>query len=105
MSKDIKPAIVLVHGAWHVPEHYNILIDHLQQAGFEAFCPLLPTCDEAKRATADVHAYANTIRSQITSVIDQSREIIMLLHSYGGVVGTEAVQGLSISERADQSLP
>ena len=100
MSSKILPAIVLVHGAWHVPEHYSDFIQQLQQAGFGVFCPRLPTCDASKRLTADMFADAQVVRSQVLSLIDQSREIVMLLHSYGGAVGTEAVKDLSRRERA-----
>ena len=99
-SPTAKPAIVLVHGAWHVPEHYSDFIQGLQQAGFGVSCPRLPTCDEAKRRTADMFADAQVARDQVISLIDKSREVIKLLHSYGDAVGTEAVNGLSTSERA-----
>ena len=104
VTQAVKPAIVLVHGAWHDPEHYSDFIQHLQQAGFEVSCPRLPTCDEAKRLTADMFADAQVVRDLLTSLIDKLREVIMLLHSYGGAVGTEAVNGLSASERATRGL-
>lgn len=104
MSSDVKPAIVLVHGAWHVPEQYSDFIQHLQQAGFEVSCPLLPTCDGTKRLDGNMFGDAQVVRSQVISLIDNSREVIMLLHSYGGAVGTEAVKGLSMSERATEKL-
>lgn len=104
MSSNFKPAIVLVHGAWHVPEHYTDFIQQLHQVGFEVFCPRLPTCDETKRLTSDMFSDAQVVRSQVVSLIDKSREVVMLLHSYGGAVGTEAVKGLSASECAAKGL-
>ena len=104
MSSEVKPAIVLVHGAWHAPEHYSDFVQHLQRTGFEVFCPLLPTCDEAKQLTADMFADAQVVRDQVIPLMDKSREVIMLLHSYGGVVGTEAAKGLSANERATRGL-
>ncbi len=100
MYSNLKPAIVLVHGAWHMPEHYSGFIQQLQQAGFEVFCPRLPTCDKMKRLDADMFDDTQVVRSQVISLIDKSREVVMLLHSYGGAVGTEAVKGLSTSECA-----
>lgn len=38
------------------------------------------------------------------SLIDKSHKVIMLLHAYGGIVGTEAVNGLSASKRATRGL-
>ena len=100
MSSATKPVIVLVHGAWHTPAHYRELIEQLRKAGFQVFCPLLPTCDDEKRLDSDLSTDAECIRSQVISLIDQARDVIMLLHSYGGAVGTEAIEGLSARERA-----
>ncbi|KAM0801409.1 hypothetical protein BDR22DRAFT_804602 [Usnea florida] len=101
MPPNIKPAIVLVHGAWHVPEHYTSFIQHLHRSSFDVFCPRLPTCDATKRLTSTMFSDAQVVRSQLISLIHHSREIIMLLHSYGG---TEAVNGLSASERPPKGL-
>lgn len=105
MSLQVKPAIVLVHGAWHVPKHYSEFIQQLQRAGFDAFCPLLPTCDEKKKFEADLFQDAQVIRDQIMALIEKGRGIIMLLHSYGGAVGTEAVKGLSDKDCAARKIP
>ena len=102
MSVNEKPAIVLVHGAWHLPEHYADLIHKLQQAGFDVSCPRLPTCDEATRLDSDLYTDARLVRNQVVSLIEKSREVVMLLHSYGGAVGTEALKGLSLHERTSQ---
>lgn len=104
MHPNVKPAIVLVHGAWHVPEHYTDFIHRLQKAGFEVFCPRLPTCDKSKLLTSDMFSDAQVVRDQVLSLINQSREVLMLLHSYGGAVGTEAVRGLSKNEYTAQEL-
>ena len=95
-----KPAIVLVHGAWHVPEHYDEVIKQLQSANFDVVCPLLPTCDALKRPNATMFSDVEAVRREVVSLASQSREVAMLLRSYGGVVGTEAAKGLSARERA-----
>ncbi|KAI4121543.1 MAG: hypothetical protein LQ338_006312 [Usnochroma carphineum] len=95
---------MLVHGAWHVLEHYTDFIQRLQKAGFEVHCPRLPTCDESKRPDADLLADVRTVRDQVMSLINQQRDVVMLLHSYGGAVGAEAVKGLSLRERATRGL-
>ncbi|KAL9012452.1 MAG: hypothetical protein Q9173_002789 [Seirophora scorigena] len=91
-----KPAIVLVHGGWHVPAHYRTFQQGLQSAGFEVHCPLLPTCSAEQRPTADMYADARAVRDQITALVaaPRAREVVLLCHSYGGAVGTEAARGL-----------
>ena len=102
MPSNARPTIVLVHGAWHVPQHYEEFLQKLRHAGFEAHCPLLPTCDETKRLNATMFSDVELVRDLVKSLIANSREVVMLLHSYGGAVGTEAVKGLSISEQSAQ---
>lgn len=105
MAPSNKPSIVLVHGAWHVPAHYATFISLLEVAGFDVSCPLLPSCDDSKRHSgSDLYADAQLVRDHILSLLDQSCPVVMLLHSYGGAVGTEAARGLSTSERAAQGL-
>ncbi|KAI4192747.1 MAG: hypothetical protein LQ350_008567 [Teloschistes chrysophthalmus] len=98
------PAIVLVHGAWHVPQHYQSFIDRLERIGFEIYCPLLPTCDESERLHANMYQDAELIRNTVRSLADRNLDIIMLLHSYGGAPGAEAVKGFSKEERKDNGL-
>ena len=43
---------------------------------------------------------AETIRSQVVSLAETSRDVVMLLHFYGGAVGTEALWNLSKPQRA-----
>ncbi|KAL8672150.1 MAG: hypothetical protein Q9168_003373 [Polycauliona sp. 1 TL-2023] len=104
MENTFKPAIVLVHGAWHVPAHYSRFIERLRHIGFEVICPLLPTCDENKRATAGLYDDAKVVHDLTKDLVERSREVILLLHSYGGAVGTEAAQGLSKAERTEANL-
>lgn len=99
MTLNARPTIVLVHGAWHVPQHYETLLQKLRQAGFEVHCPLLPTCDETKRLNATMFSDVELVQDIVKSLIATSREVIMLLHSYGGAVGTEAAKGLSIPQQ------
>lgn len=104
MATNSKPVIVLVHGAWHVPQHYEDFLSLLEKEGFEVRCPHLPTCDEPTKPTASLYDDARRVRDLVADLINHGREVIMLLHSYGGTVGTEAVTGLSRSERAASGL-
>lgn len=104
MSSAAKPAIVLVHGAWHQPSHYSAFVQRLQDAGFEVSCPLLPTCEDGTKLTANMYSDVEVVRTQVNFLLERSRSVIMLLHSYGGAVGTEAVKGLSARERSAEGL-
>lgn len=75
--------VVLVHGAWHSPWHWNALIPHIPG---ETVAVDLPSCGPGH---ADMHADAEAIRS----VLDQHEQVTLVAHSYGGIPATEAAAG------------
>ncbi len=87
--------VLFVHGAWHTPLYFRPIIQELQFKGYSALAPHLPTCDAVALSedpdmdmTADVKTVENEIRRR---VLDEGRKVLLVTHSYGGVVGTEAV--------------
>ncbi|KAL2817577.1 alpha/beta-hydrolase [Aspergillus granulosus] len=89
------PTIILVHGAWHTPENYAGFTAALRARGFPVQCPLLPSCDKSRTSrgtfTDDVH----TVRDLAVELADAGERILIVMHSYGGAIGTDAVQGLA----------
>lgn len=86
-----KPTVLFVHGAWHSPKHFQPARDAFELAGYPTECPRQPTFD-AKPGTATLYEDAKCIRSLLDELIEaQGKDVICVLHSYGGVVGTEAI--------------
>lgn len=104
---EIMLSVVIVHGAWHVPERYQDLVDHLNSHGFDAQCPRLPTAVETLPLldTATMKDDTATIKSTLQHLVDKGEKVILLMHSYGGVVGTNALDGLLWPQRQAQDLP
>lgn len=44
------------------------------------------------------------VRDIATSLADDGKEIVVLMHSYGGMVGTDALYDMSVSSRAEAGL-
>jgi len=90
-----KPTVIFVTGAWHKPHLYAGLLEGLQRTRFPVIAPYLPsiggTCDSFYD---DVHV----VRRAIAEEVSQGHEIVVLMHSYGGMVGSAAVQGYSKQE-------
>lgn len=99
------PTVLFVCGAWHSPKHFQQAQDALESAGFPSECPRLPTFD-AKAGTAAMYEDAKCIRSLLNELIEeQGKDVICILHSYGGVVGTEAIhESLGKKVRQDNGL-
>lgn len=79
-----KPTIVLVHGAWADPSGWNRVIALLQIAGYKTVAPTL----NLDSLDGDVA----TIRATLDSIPGKK---IVVAHSYGGFVVTNATYGRS----------
>ena len=98
----MRPAVVIVHGAWHTPEHYEDLVSHLWNKGFEdVHCPPLPsqTATLPLPPTANLEHDTLLIRQTIQPLVDQGRYVIVLMHSYGGIVGNNSLDGFLLPQR------
>ena len=94
-----KPTIVFVPGAWHTPEAYSSVIQVLESRSYNCIGVHLhsigpsPTCEGF---TEDVA----TIRASVEKLIDgEEKEVVVVLHSYSGLPGSQALQGLGLKER------
>jgi pimeloyl-ACP methyl ester carboxylesterase len=77
-----KPTIVLVHGAWADASGFDGEISRLRARGFRAFAPANPL-----RSLSGDAAYLASFLSSI------SGPIVLVGHSYGGAVITDAATG------------
>ncbi len=79
---DSQPTVVLVHGGWDNSTGWNAVVGKLQTRGFDVIAPANPLRDVASDS-----AY-------ISSVLDTIEGPIVLVgHSYGGTVITNAAVG------------
>lgn len=97
-----KPTIALVPGAWHTPGHFELFLQRFRDAGYPIASKALPSvgADSVDRqpTTGDD---ADFIRNHVLlPELDQGREVVVIVHSYGGCPGSAAAQGLSKAERA-----
>lgn len=105
MTTPDKPTLLIVHGAWHVPQSYTKLTSALRAAGFEVHFPRLLSMNQSRPPNADLASDTDFIRSYATSLVEAGRTVAVLMHSYGGQVGTNALYGLSKRARAAQGQP
>ena len=96
-----KPVILIIHGAYVTPELWQPFIKALTEAGFEAHCPRLPTCGDkdiltgtfadARPAKATYDDDVKAVRKRAIEVAAAERSIVVLAHSYGGIVAADAI--------------
>lgn len=95
-----KPHIVLVHGAWHQPLHWDPLVKILQAAGYPTSAPQVPSSGLTAQSPT-LEADTAAIRKPIVNAIAQgANSVTPVLHSFGGVVGFEALATLTAEQKA-----
>lgn len=88
-----KVTIVLVHGAWHGSWCWKFQTPMLEALGYSLETVDLPCTSGVPGITPfdDV----THVRSVVESLIDEGKRVVVLGHSYGGIVGSAALTGLS----------
>ncbi|CAL8584119.1 hypothetical protein XPA_009724 [Xanthoria parietina] len=101
-----KPTIVLVPGAWHSPIHYKLLTKQLESYGYPVVSERNPSCNSANPTAESAAKDAAFIRSNvIMPQINAGKEVILAMHSYGGLPGAAAGKGLSKKEMTAAGRP
>ncbi|KAL6693453.1 Alpha/beta hydrolase fold-1 [Trichoderma pleuroticola] len=92
-----KPTIFLVPGAWHEPDCWDAVTSQLEEYGYPfSTVQLLSSGGESSTSVAED---ASHIRKSISRLVDAGKEIILVMHSYGGIPGTESAKGLLKKDR------
>ncbi|KAH9894603.1 catalytic protein [Xylariomycetidae sp. FL2044] len=103
-----KPAIVLVQGSFQLPEVYDKLTSALRASGYCVSHPALPSLtdqDKLDFVSKSLTDDALAVRSEVSHLVGKGEKVIVVMHSYGGLVGTEAVtKELSFKQRQSSGL-
>lgn len=85
------PTIVFIPGAWHTPEYYGQVIAILQTQGYPITTVSLPSVGGLSTMLDDAAA----IQCEVSRLADEGKKVILVMHSYGGIPGTESAKGLA----------
>lgn len=92
-----KPTIFLVPGAWHEPDCWDAVTLQLEEYGYPfSTVQLLSSGGEPSTSVAED---ASHIQKSISKLADAGKDIILVMHSYGGIAGTESAKGLLKKDR------
>lgn len=88
------PTLIFVPGSWHKPACYAKVIEPLQsQYGARCLGVSLPTTNGDRHATFKDDLDA--ARAAIHNAVVNGEDVILIAHSYGGIVGSSAVKGFT----------
>ena len=93
MSQLEKPTILLVHGAWHEPSCWDATRRQLDKYSYASVAVSLPSAGRTP-PVASHHEDTAVVKKELERlVVLEGKEVVIVMHSYGGVVGSEAVAG------------
>ncbi|CAG8958363.1 hypothetical protein HYFRA_00011040 [Hymenoscyphus fraxineus] len=103
------PTIVIVQGSFQTPLVYADLFNKLTEKGYPTIHPKLPSCTDVSHPdfpSKDLIDDALAVRSAVTRLVEyESKTVVLVMHSYGGLVGSEAVPPeLSYAHRKSKGL-
>lgn len=86
-----KPTFVLVHGAWQGPYLWTYVIPLLERAGYGTY-PLTLVSPGSEPPVEDFSADMEVIRRAVDTLLECGKDVILVLFSYSGYVGCEALK-------------
>jgi pimeloyl-ACP methyl ester carboxylesterase len=96
-----KPTILLIPGAWHRGSTFEPVAALLRTQGYPVeTITLLSVGGPTSTTVADDAAYIQ--KRYLDDLISQEKEVVVVMHSYGGIPGTESVQGRTRRDIAAQ---
>ena len=99
-----KPTIVLVPGSFCSSALvWDAVIDRLHNAGYDTLAVELQTVSHPSTAPAKTMADdAAHIHGIVEALANDGKEVLVVMHSYGGIPGTQAMKNLTRKEREEQ---
>lgn len=97
-------SIVIVPAASAVPLIYEQVIDGVVANGYDTQVLHIPSVGLVGNGVRDgapptMYDDAAFIAAHVNDLADAGRDVLLVMHSYGGTAGTQSVQGLSKIER------
>lgn len=84
-----KPTFIFVPGAWHSPEYFNDIREYLTKQGYSSAGVTTPG-PNSNPPLDSMKPDVDAVVSVVTPILDQGEDVVLVVHSYGGTVGTQA---------------
>ena len=94
-----KPTIVIIPGSWQTPAAWTPFQTVLTAAGFPAEYVKLPTVGGTTLPLASLADDVTAVRAVLAPLVAAGKDIVLLCHSSGGLVGSNAVEGFGVASR------
>lgn len=99
------PTILIVPGFWEGSAPFSHVISLLQSEGYPTEIATIPSTGTVSPGNPGMHDDIAAIRSTVTQLVEKAQHVVLVLHSAGGFLGSNAIEGLSLKARQEKHLP
>lgn len=86
------PTIVIVPGAWQPAEAFEAFAEQLRGLGYPSQVVSLPSVGGTGIPLPGLEDDVRAVSDAVTKHANEARDVVLLCHSYGGMVGSCAVR-------------
>ena len=95
------PTILFVPGFWEGPAVFAQVCSLLQGYGFPTESVALASTGKLSPGNPSMLDDIATVRTAATKLVESGKKVVMVMHSGGGLIGSNAIEGLGISARGE----
>ena len=99
------PTILFVPGFWEGSAPFLHVASLLRAEGYPTEIAILPSTGTVSPGNPDMYDDIAAIRSTIIKLVEKGQHTMLVLHSAGGFLGSNAIEGLSLKARQEKELP
>jgi pimeloyl-ACP methyl ester carboxylesterase len=95
----MSPTILLVPGYWEGPSVYGEVDKLLQDAGYATETAPLISTGRTPPNSPTMDDDTASIREHVSKLVEAGKDVILVVHSVSGLMGSNAIEGLEASKR------
>ena len=99
------PTILIVPGFWEGSAPFLHVASLLQAEGYPTEIATLPSTGTVSPGNPNMYDDIAAVRSTVIKLVEKGQHIVLVLHSAGGFIGSNAMEGLSLKARQEKELP
>ena len=99
------PTILFVPGLWEGSAPFSHVASLLQARGYPTEIATLPSTGTVSPGNPNMNDDILAIRSTVSKLVDDGQHVVLVLHSAGGFLGSNAIEGLSLKARQEKQIP
>jgi hypothetical protein len=103
----MNPTIVICSGGWPLAEFFEPVRQAFEAQGFPAVCRVSPGYpDHDPSVTSTINPDTKYLRENVLEplITLDAKDVVLFMHSYGGIYGPSSLEGLSKRERTERGL-